>query len=146
LSQFGITGSQCGVLLTLHRAEAEENQPALRLTDLGDRLLVRPPSVTGVVERLHRLGLLNREPSSEDARAKLVSLTATGRGLTRQVFQWLPGHVENVLSDLSCSDRQELRRLLELISNRLETMDLTSGKHPNHTPSYATADSQADEA
>ena len=75
-ARFGISGSQWGVLVTLHRGEVEERRTALRLTDLGDRLIVRPPSVTGVVDRLQRMGLVARTPSSDDHRAKDVSLTS----------------------------------------------------------------------
>ena len=140
LSRFGISGSQWGVLLTLHRAEQDERQPGLRLTDLGDRLLVRPPSVTGVVDRLDRLGLLKREPSNEDARAKVVSLTPAGRELAQRVFEAMPQHVESILWDLSMEDRQELRRLLELVSGRLELLG-GAGEHAQHdnaAPTNAT--------
>src|SRR5919108_5259971 len=64
-AQFGISGSQWGVLRNLHRAE-EEGLPGLRLTELSDRLLVRPPSVTGAVDRLVRAGLVAREASVSD--------------------------------------------------------------------------------
>src|SRR2546429_5208799 len=75
---FGISGAQWGVLRTLHRAEAS-NEPALRLTELSERLLVRPPSVTGLLDRLERVGLLRRRPATDDLRAKLVALTDKGR-------------------------------------------------------------------
>src|SRR5438093_9267217 len=79
-ARFGISGSQWGVLRTLHRAELE-GLTGLRLTDLGDRLLIRPPSVTGIVDRLERVGLVVRDGSPEDLRAKLVRLTGKGRQL-----------------------------------------------------------------
>src|SRR5262249_3520570 len=68
-AQFGISGSQWGVLRNLHRAE-QEGLPGLRLTDLGDRLLIRPPSVTGAIDRLERAGLVVRDGSPTDLRAK----------------------------------------------------------------------------
>src|SRR5205814_2284054 len=77
-ARFGISGSQWGVLRHLHRAE-QEGLAGLRLTDLSDRLLVRPPSVTGVVDRLERAGLVVREGSPTDQRAKQVALTNAGR-------------------------------------------------------------------
>src|SRR5260221_14750774 len=77
-ARFGISGSQWGVLRTLHRAESE-GLTGLRLTDLGDRLLIRPPSVTGIIDRLERVGLVVRDGSPEDLRAKLVRLTGKGR-------------------------------------------------------------------
>src|SRR5438309_8825061 len=79
-AQFGISGSQWGVLRNLHRAE-QDGVPGLRLTDLSDRLLIRPPSVTGVVDRLERGGLVVRDGSPFDMRAKQVALTAKGREL-----------------------------------------------------------------
>ena len=45
-ARFGLSGAQWGVLRTLHRETVEADAKSLRLTDLGDRLLVRPPSVT----------------------------------------------------------------------------------------------------
>src|SRR5438270_5216932 len=64
-ARFGISGSQWGVLRQLHRAE-EDGAPGLRLTDLSERLLIRPPSVTGVVDRLERAGLVVRDGSRTD--------------------------------------------------------------------------------
>ena len=85
-ARFGISGSQWGVLRTLHRAE-EDGMAELRLTDLGDRLLIRPASVSGAVDRLQRLGLLARVASTTDQRAKNVNLTSAGRELVRRVLE-----------------------------------------------------------
>src|SRR5947209_3784496 len=68
---FGISGSQWGVLRNLHRAE-EAGDSGLRLTDLSQRLLIRPPSVTGVVDRLEQAGLVRRSGVPDDLRAKRV--------------------------------------------------------------------------
>src|SRR5437016_1502421 len=84
-ARFGISGSQWGVLRTLHRAE-EDGREGLRLTDLSDRLLIRPPSVTGVVDRLERAGLVVRVGSPTDLRAKQVALTPQGRQLVERVL------------------------------------------------------------
>src|SRR5438876_6901850 len=61
--RFGISGSQWGLMRTLHRAE-QDGQAGLRLTDLSDRLLIRPPSVTGAVDRLERAGLVVRDQAA----------------------------------------------------------------------------------
>src|SRR5258707_14625757 len=74
-ARFGITGAQWGVLRNLHRHE-EHGQGGLRLSDLSERLLIRPPSVTTVVDRLERAGLVRRESVPTDLRAKHVVLTA----------------------------------------------------------------------
>src|SRR4051794_27085835 len=77
-AQFGITGSQWGILRTLTRAE-HDGQAGLRPTDLSARLLVRPPSVTGALDRMERAGLVARDASTSDLRAKKVRLTTLGR-------------------------------------------------------------------
>src|SRR5438874_8826842 len=78
--KFGISGAQWGLLRNLHRSE-REGEPAPRLTELSRRLLVRPPSVTGLVDRLERLGLVRRRAAEDDLRAKRVALTDEGRKL-----------------------------------------------------------------
>src|SRR5205807_10008939 len=70
-AQFGISGSQWGVLRNLHRAEAE-GRSGLRLSELSERLLIRPPSVTGLIDRLQRARLVVRDGSPTDLRDKQI--------------------------------------------------------------------------
>src|SRR5438132_543868 len=84
-ARFGISGSQWGLLRTLYRAE-QDAQSGLRLTDLSDRLLIRPPSVTGAVDRLERAGLVARGPAALDHRSKFVGLTKKGRQLIDRIM------------------------------------------------------------
>src|SRR5438132_3538318 len=77
-ARFGISGAQWGVLRNLHRAE-QEGLSGLRLTDLSQRMLIRPPSVTGIADRLEKVGLIVRRASETDGRAKQAALTAKGR-------------------------------------------------------------------
>src|SRR5438128_99240 len=118
-SRFGITGSQWGVLRVLHRAEAE-GLPGLRLTDLSERLIIRPPSVTGVVDRLERLGLVVRESVSGDLRAKQVTLTPKARQLLDKVLAGHALQIDSVLGGLSDNEHEELHRLLSKLNSHLE--------------------------
>jgi len=52
---------------------------ALPLSTVGSRLQVHPTSVTNVVDRLERQGLVERAPHPSDRRAVLASITAAGR-------------------------------------------------------------------
>jgi DNA-binding MarR family transcriptional regulator len=54
---------------------------SLPLSRVGDRLQVHPASVTNVVDRLERQGLVRRAPHPSDRRATLAELTDTGREL-----------------------------------------------------------------
>jgi DNA-binding MarR family transcriptional regulator len=120
-SRFGISGAQWGVLRTLQRAE-ESGLAALRVTELGKRLIIRPPSVTSVVDRLERNGLVKREPAAEDRRVKLVSLTAKGRQLVTQVLEVHGPQIERILAGLSREELSELSRLLARLHGHLERL------------------------
>ena len=120
-SRFGITGSQWGVLHALHRAEAD-GLPGLRLTDLSERLIIRPPSVTGVIDRLERLALVVREAVAGDLRAKQVRLTPQSRQLIDRVLVGHAAQIDAVLGGLTDGDHAELHRLLESLNSHLESM------------------------
>jgi DNA-binding MarR family transcriptional regulator len=119
--RFGISGSQWGVLRTLHRAETE-GFASLRVTDLSQRLLVQPPSTTGVVERLHRMGLVARCIGSDDARARQVSLTPAGREMVERVLEGLPAQVQAVMAGLDEKQLRQLQGLMERLGAHLEKM------------------------
>ena len=117
--RFGISGSQWGLLRNLHRAE-QEGHSGLRLSALSDRLLIRPPSVTGAVDRLERLRLVVRTSDPTDQRAKSVRLTPAGRKLVETVLRAHEQQIENVLSGLSVGDQAHLHRLLTRLGRHLE--------------------------
>ena len=120
-SHYGISGSQWGVLRALHSAHVE-GQPALRLTDLSDRLLVRPPSVTGVIDRLQRMGLVTRDRSTTDLRAKQVRLTDPGRELVERIQQLHPRQISSLMAGMDSAEQKLFHRLLARMSRHLETM------------------------
>ena len=120
-SQYGITGSQWGVLRALHRAESE-GLPGLRLTDLSERLIIRPPSVTGVVDRLERLALVVREAVAGDLRARQVKLTPKARKLLERVLAGHAAQIDAVLGGLTGDDHEDLSRLLAKLNSHLERM------------------------
>ena len=132
-ARFGISGSQWSVLRTLHRSEVD-GQPALRQTDLGDRLVVRPASVTGVVDRLQRLGFVDRTASATDHRAKIVSLTGPGRDLVARVLQHHPAQMRRVLDGLNDPEQTQLQRLLDRLSSHLETLADNEDERPEPSP------------
>ncbi len=120
-AQFGISGSQWGLLRTLSRAE-QEGQPGLRLTDLSDRLLIRPPSVSGAVDRLERAGLVVRDSLVVDHRAKLVGLTPKGRQLIDRILAVHERQIAKVLGGLNWNEQAEFHRLLGRLGQHLESL------------------------
>lgn len=120
-ARFGISSSQWAALRALHRAE-QEGRGGLRITELSERLLIRPPSVTGVLDRLERDGLVVRDTSAEDLRAKQVRLRPRGRRLVLQILAVHAEQIDRVLGILSPSDQNELSRLLDRLSGHLGSL------------------------
>lgn len=117
-ARFGISGAQWGVLRNLHRAEGE-GLPGLRLTDLSRRMLVRPPSVTGVADRLEKAGLIVRRASATDGRAKQVALTEKGRQLVEEVLIVHHAQIARVMGGLGADEQKQLDRLLVRLGEHL---------------------------
>ncbi len=132
-ARFGISGSQWGVLRALHRAAAA-GSPALRLTDLSDRLLIRPPSVTALVDRLERQGLVSRQADEGDMRVKQVALTDRGRKLVREILNVHGDQIRLVLGGIPAEEHAELLRLLRGVERHLKHL-LEEGPASAHTGS-----------
>jgi DNA-binding MarR family transcriptional regulator len=119
--RLGISASQWSVLRALHQAE-EEGLSGLRLTDLSECLLSRPPSVTGAVDRLQRGGFVWRAGVQTDHRAKLVGLTPEGRRLVGRLLQEHAGRVEVVMGGLTPEEQSELQRLFARLEEHLQEL------------------------
>lgn len=117
----GISAAQWSVLRAILRAE-DEGVTELRLTDLSSRLLIRPPSVTTVIDRLERAGLVLRGPSPTDRRAKMLSFTPKGRTLVLQVLAGYGPQVERVMGGLSSQEQKQLIALLGKMQEHLDKL------------------------
>jgi len=78
------------------------------------RLLVTAGNVTGIVDRLVRLGLAERRPVPQDRRAVRVRLTARGRQIMRRI---IPRHRRDVAVLLGRVPPEDLARLRDLLGN-----------------------------
>jgi MarR family transcriptional regulator, lower aerobic nicotinate degradation pathway regulator len=82
------------------------------MNELAKLLGLEKSSVTGLVDRAERRGLLVRVPSSADGRAVLVSLTDDGRALVCGVANDFEDEVSGMLRHLPARDRNTLSRLV----------------------------------
>ncbi|MCR6491807.1 MarR family winged helix-turn-helix transcriptional regulator [Cellulomonas sp. P24] len=107
------------VLFTLSRAPGGR----LRLRDLNRSILLSQPSLSRLVDRLERAGLVERRASADDARGITVQLTDAGAARQRELGR---RHVRTihryVAGALSASDLETLTRLTETL--RLAQADL----------------------
>ena len=120
-SRRGISGSQWALLRVIFRAE-QERRSGLRITELGDRLLIRPPSISGLVDRLQRLGYVERSLPQGDLRCKEVRLTDSGRDLVQEILKTHGDQIAHLMSGLDDAEQQNLLQLLEKLANHLASI------------------------
>jgi DNA-binding MarR family transcriptional regulator len=82
------------------------------MNELGKLLALDKSSVSGLVERAERRGLVTRAPSPADGRAVLVSLTPHGRALVSEASSQFGADVFALLNPLSPSQRRVLSGLV----------------------------------
>lgn len=78
---------------------------------LGGLLGLDKSSISGLVDRAQRRGLVTRTVSATDRRAFHVSITDTGRELAEQVAASFTGRIETFTGGLPDADRQLLAQL-----------------------------------
>jgi DNA-binding MarR family transcriptional regulator len=98
----GLTSAQAQVLVRIE-------QP-VRLNELAQQQSCDPSTITTMVQRLERDGLLQRTVDPADARARLVQPTAKGRRL-RARFLASVGDGSSIIDELPAAQRAALAGL-----------------------------------
>jgi DNA-binding MarR family transcriptional regulator len=101
-SAAGITAQQHQVLLAIRASGGE-----MLVGALAEQLLLKPHSASEHVDRLSKLGLVQRKAGREDRRQVPIALTENGQTL---------------LSSLSRAHREELRRIRPLLSQLIDRL------------------------
>lgn len=83
-----------------------------RVTDLAARELVAQPSMTSLINRMERQGLVVREPDVTDGRAVRVRVTDAGLDLLARVSAAREAALAHLLSGLNARDTARIRSAL----------------------------------
>jgi DNA-binding MarR family transcriptional regulator len=75
VGRHGLTFARYEALVLL----AFSRRGTLPMSKIGQRLMVHPTSVTNIVQRLARQGLVERAPNPSDGRGMLATITPQGR-------------------------------------------------------------------
>jgi DNA-binding MarR family transcriptional regulator len=114
LRPLGLYAGQELLLLRLRERDGCSQQ------DLVEAMGLDHSTVTKMLQRLERAGMVTREPSASDRRATLVRLTPEGRLLCGKVEDIWTQLEEATVGRLSSSQRQQLRQLLALVEGGLQ--------------------------
>lgn len=93
----------------VHRLAIEEG---MAQAQLADALCLDASTVTKMLLRLQRDGVIERRPDAEDARVWRVYLTRRGRALVRPVVDIWTRVEERLVAGMTEAERVLLRRLL----------------------------------
>ena len=86
----------------------------LRLNELNDNVLLSQSSLSRLVERLEKRGLVERMPAPQDGRGVLLTLTDAGRELQKQIGREHVRDISELLTPaLTPAEQRELLRLTE---------------------------------
>ncbi|WP_116107546.1 MarR family winged helix-turn-helix transcriptional regulator [Lewinella sp. IMCC34191] len=114
LADLDLTYPQYLVLLLLWERDGRT------VTEIGDRLYLETNTLTPLLKRLQRKGMLRRERSAEDERKVIVRLTAAGRDLRERAHCIPASIVEAVGGEAADTEQLEaFRRTLGLLIDRL---------------------------
>ena len=103
--------------LTQLRVLAILRDRRLRISDLVDYLGLEKSTLTGLVSRAEKRGLLLRAPSATDGRAVDVFLSEEGLELGKQLASNLADQLGPLTDGLNRAERERLRNLLAKMIN-----------------------------
>lgn len=83
--------------------------------ELSSMLGLEKSSLTGLVDRAARSGLVRREPDPLDRRAVLVALTAEGRATAGEFYPDITVRMEALADGMGAAERERLTALLERV-------------------------------
>ncbi len=113
LSEHHVTATQYVVLSIL----AEEE--GISLSKLGNRLYFDNPTITGVVDRMERDGLLERRRILDDRRVINVFLTGKGKKLIRTVEKIATEVNDEAMRDFTKPEREKFLKTLDSIWKKM---------------------------
>ena len=112
--QSGLTPIQWATLMTTSQ------RPGLDQSTLSREIHIDTSTVAGVLDRLETRGLIQRKPSPDDRRLRLLYLTEEGDALLKQATVAVMKMQGWLLEPLSLSERKVLMQLVLKVLHRLE--------------------------
>jgi DNA-binding MarR family transcriptional regulator len=89
----------------------------VRLSELAEALRIAPRSATEVADGLQERGLVERAADPTDRRAVVLTATAAGRQVQREVDDARAADSAELFGRLSAADRADLARILRSLTD-----------------------------
>ena len=108
-SKYGLTSEQFGVLASI------KSRGPLRPIDLASILARSPNSMSMIVDRMVKAGLVRRTRDRKDRRTVFVSMTDTGKEAVEPAIPAGWEFIHKIVSPLSYDDQRALADMLETV-------------------------------
>ncbi|MDY8045603.1 MarR family transcriptional regulator [Paenibacillus polymyxa] len=109
----GIVPTHGGILMFLYQKDG------LSIKELTQKISRQQPTVTVLIDKLVKLGYVERKKEREDSRVTLIFLTDKGREI-EPIFEMISNRLqETIYGGLKDEEKEQLEYLLEHVKNRL---------------------------
>jgi DNA-binding MarR family transcriptional regulator len=109
-----LTGPQLTVVKLL------ETVGDLSLSELSEKIRAQNSTVTGIIDRMEREGLVTRERSKEDRRVVHIRLTPKGQELARGIPVEPMEIFKGALESLTAQEMRDLMRIMTKVAKRVK--------------------------
>lgn len=121
LQEFGLTSPQ---LATLREIMKGENVSPVALATV---LHLSQPTVSGILARLERRGLIRRDRSPSDRRSVLAAVTKEGKQLAAKAPPLLRDHFRHEINKLGPQGKSEILSILQNVATMMRAPEIADG-------------------
>lgn len=89
------------------------------MKELSEQMDLTHGAATGLVDRLHRLGLVDRERSMEDRRVVHVAMTEEGQQLIERIDQRRHAILLKIVEQLTPEERRLMLKIDRIMKDKL---------------------------
>lgn len=113
--KYGVTRSQCVAMYYINLAKA------IGQKELAEKMNIRESTMTGLLDRMQRDGLIDRKLDDEDMRKKTISLSKKGYEKLDELIVVADDFISNAVKDLKEEDIDVFKKVLKsMVKSTLE--------------------------
>lgn len=99
------------------------------ISKIGENLLVKSSTITGVIDRLEKKGLVERSRIGTDRRVITIRLTGSGSEMAADRMPSIHRNITHGLRNLAASEIQHIADSLNILVAMLEEPDIVEDQH-----------------
>ncbi len=123
IAEDGITPDQFTILRWL-----TENPDGMTQRSLADAMASDPNTITAILTRMIKAGLVERRTDPDDARCNRIRLRSKGRALHAKLQPIASELQENLLTSIPADERERFLKHLANVANGLEALEKQDNK------------------